>query len=216
MRTTKLKLAAVVLASAGLLGVAGVGTVLAWPRTVPPPEAAAPAPPEQPIEGDWVPKEPLAPIPTAFPNIKVPVPLGMDLAKLCPHLHGEGVLSIEPTDDTYRRLLKARLHQSVLFVWRFRSRMLQIGHGYQSTDFLNYIRVQNDIRALALELWAADRKNLIPRLEELLLLAKEAERFTDARVAGGNDPPQQLNQAVAYRLEVEAVLWKATHPRPAK
>jgi gamma-glutamylcyclotransferase (GGCT)/AIG2-like uncharacterized protein YtfP len=133
---------------------------------------------------------------------------------MCPHLYGEKALTIEPTDNTYRRLLKARLRQDAEFVYRFEVRFA-IGQ-YQSTEFFNYTRVLNDMRAVILELWANDSKNLIPRLEELVLLAKDAERWTRLRVNVGTDPPQQLSQAVAYRLEAEAVLWRVTHLKPAK
>ncbi|MDB5306713.1 MAG: sigE 11 [Gemmataceae bacterium] len=67
----------------------------------------------------------------------------------------------------------------------------------------------DDMQATVIELWANDPKNLIPRLEELVILAKEWERFTDARTVAGTDPPQQLHSAHRYRLATEATLWKA-------
>lgn len=66
-----------------------------------------------------------------------------------------------------------------------------------------------------LELWANDLKILIPKLEECVLLAKEAERFTKARVAAGTDPSQQWPSAQRHRLAIEAALWKVLHPKPA-
>ena len=235
MRTAKLKLTAIV--SAAVLGVVGVGTAFAWQRATvpidgfaqatPPLNAAAPVPPEapeKPIEGEWLPKMQLgrgeqALPPSAFPDLKLPDQLlgkqpERDFAKQFPHLYGENAVTIEPTDDTYRRLLKARFYQAGLYVWRFHER-IAIG-AFQQNEYFNYLQIQNDLRAVAIELWAAEPKTLIPRLEELVLLAKEMERYTKARVAVGNDPAYALNQSTAHRLDAEAALWKAKHPPRAK
>lgn len=219
MRTAKLKLAAAVLASAGLLGLAGVGTFTALgqpPAVVPKPDlprrVAAPVPPEKPIEGNWLGEKNGGPLPTAFPEIKHPDPRE-DITKACPRLLGENALKIEATDDTYRRLLKARLRagaQEFIIFWT----RIQIG-SYQSLEFPAYVGLLNDMRTVAQELWANDRKALIPALEELVALAKGAERFANARVAAGVDPPYQLHAARRHRLAAEAALWKATHPKPA-
>ncbi len=221
MTIAKLKLMAWVVASVGLVAMAGVGTVSAWPRSgVPvaalvklelPLEVAAPVPPEAPIEGDWIPKKAGDRVPTAFPNLKLPGPL--DLKKSCPNLFAEGAFAIEPDDDTYRRLLKAQLHQGMQHILLFSIR-IQIGT-YQSLEFEALVRTQDTLRTTAIELWANDSKILIPRLEEFVLMAKDAERFTKARVDAGTDPPQQWHSAQRHRLEVEAALWKALHPKLA-
>jgi hypothetical protein len=66
-----------------------------------------------------------------------------------------------------------------------------------------------------LEIWTGEPNELIPRLKELVILAKDVERWTKARVEAGTDPPQNLPNAIRHRLEVEAVLWKVLHPKPA-
>ena len=224
MTTAKLKLTAWVVASVGLVAMAGVGTVSAWPRSgVPvaalvklelPLEVAAPVPPEAPIEGDWIPKNPKDPAPTAFPNLKLPAkPHPKGIVGLCPNLFAEGAFAIEPADDTYRRLLKAQLHQGIQYIQLFNIR-IEIGT-YQSSEFDDFVRTQDSLRATAIELWANDLKMLIPKLEEFVLLAKQAERFMKARAAAGSEPPQQWHSAQRHRLEAEAVLWKALHPKPA-
>ena len=224
MTTAKLKLTAWVVASVGLVAMAGVGTVSAWPRSgVPvaalvklelPLEVAAPVPPEAPIEGDWIPKKPGDRVPTAFPNLKLPAkPHPEGIVGLCPNLFAEGALAIEPADDTYRRLLKAQLYQGLQHIRMFYIR-IQIGT-FSSQEFEAFVRSIDTLRIPMVELWANDPKLLIPRLEECVLLAKEAERFTKARVDAGTDPPQQWPAAQRHRLEVEAVLWKLLHPKPA-
>ena len=222
MRTAKLKLTAMVVASVGLVALAGVGTISAWPRTGAPVvvlpkldlplEVAAPVPTEPPIEGAWIPKKKGDVVPTAFPDLNHPDPR-KGLIVACPRLFGENALSIEPTDDTYRRLLKARLHQGALEFSLFRVR-LDIG-AFTGQEYLGMTRVLDDMRAVTLELWANEPKNLVPRLEEFVILAKDFERIATVRGAIGTDPPQVLCMTRRHRLEVEAALWKATHPKPA-
>jgi hypothetical protein len=77
------------------------------------------------------------------------------------------------------------------------------------------IQCHEDMRAAATELWANDPKNLVPWLEEFVILARESEQFTQARVNAGTDPPQMLHTARRHRLKVEAALWKAKNPQPA-
>ncbi len=221
MTTAKLKLTAWVVASVGLVAMAGVGTVSAWPRSgVPvaalvklelPLEVAAPVPPEAPIEGDWIPKKSTDKAATAFASITSTGAL--DLKKTCPKLFGENAFPIEATDDTYRRLLKAQLHQGVQHIQLFQSR-IQRGV-FSSQDQDAYLRALESARVPTIELWEKDPKNLVPRLEEFLILARDAERFTKARVDAGTDAPSQWHSAQRHRLEVEAALWKAIHPKPA-
>lgn len=218
MRTAKLKLMAAVVVSVGLLGLGGVGTVLAWPRAGQPAAAipkldplvntAAPVQPDRPIEGNWIPKKPGDPIPTAFPDLKPPVPMREgELAKVCPQLFGESAFPIEPKDDTYRRLLKARLYQGIQEIQRFHQRW-DSGQ-FALTDRGPYGRSLEDVREVTIELWANDPKSLIPRLEGLVILAKDWERIALSRFQVGTDPPHELNPAHRHRLAAEAVLWKA-------
>jgi hypothetical protein len=117
-------------------------------------------------------------------------------------------------DDTYRRLRKEQLQAGARFIYKFRIRM-EIG-SYQSSEFLNFLSGLDDMRAVTLDLWATDPRNLTPRLEELVIVAKDAELFTNTRVITGTDPPQQLDQAMRHRLEVEAALWKVLHPKAGR
>ena len=224
MTTAKLKLTAWLVASVGLVAMAGVGTVSAWPRSaVPvaalaklklPLEVVAAAPLEAPIEGDWIPNKPGAQVPTAFPDLKLPAkPHPKGIVGLCPNLFAEGAFAIEAADDTYRRLLKAQFHQGLQYLKMIDLR-IQIGN-YQSHEFEDLVRTRDSLRATAIELWNNDSKILIPRLEEFVLLAKDAERFMKARIDVGVDPPHLWHSAQRHRLGVEAALWKALHPKPA-
>jgi hypothetical protein len=233
MRTAKLKLTAAV--AAGLLGLAGVGTVvgLTQPGSQPPKKGLTPSPEvlaaDPPAEGDWTPKGGFDPVPTAFPDLKPPEipkdPRGKavidfdreayerQMAKLCPRVLGDTAVAVDPKDDTYHRLLKARLQQGKLELRRVQG-IMRVGR-WTSADHPQHLRCQNDMRAVVSELYANDPKELVGWLEEFVILSKEDERFVGARVETGIDPPQAINAARRHRLEVEAALWKAKHgPRP--
>jgi len=66
-----------------------------------------------------------------------------------------------------------------------------------------------DMQVTVVELWADQPKELIPWLEEFVVMAKDYERFFRIRVEAGAEPPQRLNAASRRRLAVEAVLAKA-------
>jgi hypothetical protein len=210
MRTAKRNLVITV-----LLGLAGTGTVVALTRPGPAAEAAVvPAAEQPPIEGNWIPNRSGEVAPSAFPDLMAPqgpgnlMDYGAELARLCPRLFGDaGAVTIEPTDDNYRRLLKARLHQGRLEV-RDKLQLIQIGN-WMPEDYIGLIDCLEDMRAAAQELWANDPKTLVPWLEEFVICAKEFERVTAARVRTGTVPPYALNLAQRYRLKVEAALWKA-------
>ncbi len=51
-------------------------------------------------------------------------------------------------------------------------------------------------------------KELVPWLEELLVLTKKLERSTHLRVEAGAIRPMILNHAIRHRLALEAALWK--------
>ncbi|MBN9119354.1 MAG: hypothetical protein J0I06_09360 [Planctomycetes bacterium] len=68
-----------------------------------------------------------------------------------------------------------------------------------------------DIQSAATELWAKQPKELVPWLGELLIAAKEHERFTHVRVLNGSAAPSELTAASRLRLKIEAELWKAKH-----
>ena len=226
MRIATFKLVAAVVASAGAIGLAGVGTAMGWQRPAPPiasaakpplpREVATTAPPklDVPIEGDWVPKKLEDPVPTAFPDIKPPdAKLGdsKETEKACPRIFkGEG-LTIDPADGTDRRLLKARLRQGVIEVQRFTTRV-QLGT-YASSEMFGHVGCLKDVQTVVEEVWANDRTTKEAWLKELLIVAKNLELYTVARMNAGTDPPQSLPAVRRHRLAVEAALWKATHPK---
>jgi RNA polymerase sigma factor (sigma-70 family) len=203
MRLAKLKLAAIAVSFAVL----GLGTALAWPNpsieVVAGPDPAPPEPAkEAPAEGV---KQRPETFTTAFPDVQ---PLGKrKIVEACPLLFGEDAALIEPADDMSRRILKARLHQAASYLVSFRTRV-ESG-SYLPTDFPLLVDRMNDLRSIVVELWSNDPKALAARLEEVLSLAKEWERFTSLRVNSGTDPSQQLFAATGCRLAVESALWKA-------
>jgi hypothetical protein len=125
-------------------------------------------------------------------------------------MFGDTPVRIEATDDVYRRLLKMQLNEGRLEIAKFRAQ-LAIGR-YTSSDYVGWVLTQKELRAVATELWANDPKTLIPWLEEFVLLAKEAERYTRSRMEAGADPPGNLHAATRHRLAAEAALWKAKNP----
>jgi hypothetical protein len=126
---------------------------------------------------------------------------------LCPRIFGDDPPSVVPADDTYRRLLKARLHQGRLEMQR-KWEIVGIAN-WRPEFFSEPFRCLNDMRAVAMELWGNDPKVLIPWLEEFVILSKAHEQLFEIRVDTGADLPQSLNVARRHRLEAEAVLWKA-------
>ncbi|QJW96734.1 RNA polymerase sigma factor [Frigoriglobus tundricola] len=144
--------------------------------------------------------------PTAFPELTIPKNEA-EFEKLCPRLTGKVELAIEPTDDTLRKLLKARLAEGVLQILRYRGR-LNIGAWFPG-DRAEMYECLADIQATATELWGGQPKELIPWLEELVVAFKEGEKFHWLRVAIGTDPPQALDIARQHRFQAEIALWKA-------
>jgi hypothetical protein len=132
------------------------------------------------------------------------------MKEACPLLFGDAGIKIEATDDTYRRLLKSSLRQGATAAYLMHVR---IENGsYQPTELTGLFLRLDHMRETTEELWGSDRKELIPRLKEFVVLAKIYERFTKARVDAGTDPAQNLYEAHRHRLATEAVLWKAMHP----
>jgi predicted DNA-binding protein (UPF0251 family) len=221
------------------VGALGAGGVLAFgpggqqPRPVPDAPTVnkllrAPAK-DQPDDKDWFPKlvvklnEPIPKVPSAFPEIAIPDdptpndPNGREKREeqfkiLCPRLHGEVALKIEPNDDTLRKLLKARLHQGTLEFQRYRMLFMILGLGQENkgqVDVKEFIECLFDMHATVTELWSGQPRQLVPWLEELLIAAKDFERFVLTRVKIGQVAPQSLHTATRYRLKIEASLWKA-------
>ena len=127
MRAARLKLTAVV--AAGLLGLAGTGTLIALaqapgqPTETPDPARTATGDAGVgPGERGWLPASITEDVASAFPRLTPPDVTDADLragedavrAKLataCPRLFGGAGLTVEPNDPPPVRLVKARIHQ---------------------------------------------------------------------------------------------------------
>jgi hypothetical protein len=224
MRLAKLKLTATILAATGLVALAGLGTGYALTRMPAPAAPAAIAAEEQPqpkaekpIEGNWTPKDRSDPVPTAFPDLEPPDAsrAGYEkafelMAKACPRLLGEAPPAIDPTDDTFRRLLKARIQQGRLELAQI-NEIIRVGR-WDSIWTPSLMECLTDMRRAAVELCGNDPKTLVPWLEEFVVLSKWVEQFFSERVSAGNEQPFKLNIARRHRLDAEAALWKAKNP----
>ncbi len=190
------------------------------PREKPAGDAWLPKPGSYPLPDKWVKEMGLAAKPpSAFPDLVVPEQNPPDrdkrsaeFQKLCPRLFEATVLKVEATDDTFRKLLKARLHQGTL-EFQYVQRGLNHAMGGQGPDSLQYQLCLLDMQAAATELWAKEPKELVPWLEELLLAAKEWERLMEIRARNRGIAPTQLHLATRTRLKMEAELWKAKNPK---
>ncbi|HEY1186118.1 MAG TPA: hypothetical protein VGE74_00615 [Gemmata sp.] len=178
----------------------------------------------EPPKGDWLSDK--EPPPSLFPDTVLP-PIGpTDFdgwsalvtirlltrhAAFCPRLFGAIALKIEPSDDTARTLLKARLHQGTL---QYRlTQLAQIDRGPDPSRFAFDANGLLDMQSAARELWADQPKELALWLEELLRAAKEQERYTKLRVEAGALLPQRLPYISQVRLKIEAELWKAKNAK---
>jgi hypothetical protein len=210
--------------------------VPAPPREKPTDEAWLPKPGSDPKAGKSKPKNPapnapftieppkdLAPDPpSAFPDLREPdFPVGDPNARekrlaafesLCSRLFGTIALKIVPTDDTLRKLLKARLHQATL---EFQDLHRQQRGAIQGPphDPSRYRNCLSDIEATARELWAGQPKELVLWLEELVIASKEFERLTRLRVGAGSAYLSDLHAITKLRLKMEAELWKAKNAK---
>lgn len=235
MQAAKLKLTAAI--AVGLIGVAGAGTMVAMGNaastTTTTTAATAPTPPPgpakfedvlvQPAKEPWMKDGRTETLATAFPDIKPPSNTAAPgekaidpeeyekkLAKLCPHLLVNTPLPVEPKDDVYRALLKARL-EAARIEWMKTRELIAVGK-WNASDFTGSTQILDDIREAVLELYSGEPKTLVSWLEEVLILSKEIERFTYMRVETGQDPPQSTHHIARFRLKIESALWKAKHP----
>jgi hypothetical protein len=186
----------------------------------PEPEKPKPQPAkEKPADENWLLeinyKGPIRSFPSAFPDLKVPEPpKNADgkqreelFAKTCPRMGLKIAITIEATDDPLQKLLKARLQAGVHEMYRYRE-MIRIG-AWIDVYHGRVIECLADMQVVVLELWRGQPKELIPWLEELVVTAKEFERFVRIRVELGTTGPQNLDAAIRLRLAAEAALWKA-------
>ncbi len=155
--------------------------------------------------------------PTAFPELIIPPwdpndpkrneKYEAQFEKLCPRMTGKIELAIGPTDDTLRKLLKARLAEGVMQVLRYRARIMI--EAWFPGDRIEMYECLADIQTTVTELWGGQPRELVPWLEELVIVAKETERFHYLRVSIGTDPPQALDASRRHRFRAEIALWKA-------
>ena len=155
---------------------------------------------------------------TAFPTIKPPDMVAdangvidftsyeKGLRKLSPRILG-GAITLDATDDESRKLLKSQLYHGSRELHKQGHRPLVCDwHPPTSTRILMCLE---DIREAATALSGPDAKALTSWLEELLIVAKDRERFLHARARAGQDPPQIAHRASRYRLKIESLLLKA-------
>jgi hypothetical protein len=90
--------------------------------------------------------------------------------------------------------------------------MKEIGRWFPQ-DLPAMLRTLGDAETTCLELWGGQPKELIPWLEELVVLAKELERFYRLRVVRGTIRPPSFASIAFHRLRIEATLWKAKNPK---
>ena len=207
MRTAKLQLTAAVVASAGLLGLAGAGTytVLAQDKG-PAPKAGTvpPAPPAPPKADPAAGQEDPATV-TAFPALD-PKSLE-DLVANCPNLFGGKDVPIGPTDDPLVRLKKARLN-AVVAEFRLLRQRLEAGQ-YAVVDMNRAVLdAAGRAAAAAADLYGRDLRSARPWAVERVRVAKWCERVAAARAAAAADPADVLPRARYARLDAEVSLLK--------
>jgi RNA polymerase sigma factor (sigma-70 family) len=210
MRVAKLKLTAAV--AAGLLGLAGVGTVAVLAqgpgKSTSEPAAAAGAA-GLPRAGEAPPIVETDNGITAFPELE-PASLE-DLMAKCPLLFDAKDISTDPKDPPLRQLQKARLN-AVLADVRLVTQAVKAGRASPSDEIL---ALCGRIMPAAADLFS-DPKELRPWYVEWVRVTKWAEKVTLARVQAGTDHRGAVNRARFARLEAEIALHKLTLPaRPA-
>lgn len=195
----------------------------------------APPPRAKPTDADWLPKWGSAPHeeqgaylgyadpPSAFPELVPPPPpkiAGREAQeryldareKACARLNGMIAITIEPTDDTLRKLLKARLYQGTI-EFRAMEDNQRAASGPPRSAIAQYRECLLDMHAAAVELWSNQPKELVPWLEEMVIAAKTVEHATRSRARIGTVLPTELQAARRFRLKIEAELWKAKNAK---
>jgi hypothetical protein len=114
-----------------------------------------------------------------------------------------------PTPADAPPLIKVRIAQvneGTAYLMRIKE-MLGVGR-WTPQDFNDLVKVMNDVYRVAAEL-EKDPAEKVAILSEQVLMFKDVEWFTQARVEAGADPLHQLNTARFYRLQAEAELIQA-------
>jgi RNA polymerase sigma factor (sigma-70 family) len=196
MRTAKLKLTAAV--AAGLLGLAGAGTVVAvgqapgsgpGPKADPPPPKAAKADPAPAVGPEF----------TAFPALD-PKSLE-DLVTKCPLIFGEQAPVVWAGDDDLSKLKRARVMAARAELRRLVQR-LKIGHLAEPAAV-----VEACYRVVtAAHDGAGNLEESRKWFAERVLVAKWYEKIIEAGVKVGNLAPDTLDRARYARLDAEIAL----------
>ncbi len=170
---------------------------------------------DKPADADWLPKsdDDKGTVPSrgfqswCFLKRTTPKAREENFKKMCPRLSGETAIVIAATDNTLQKLPKARLHQGIVDLQR-RQTAANV-RGWDVASMQARQEICKDIQETVTELWAGQPKELVPWLEELVVMAKDYERFIQIRLNAGNALPTDLNAVTRYRLSAEATLWKA-------
>jgi len=232
MRAARLKPTAVV--AAGLLGLAGTGTLVALaqapgqPTETPDPARTATGDAGVgPGERGWLPASITEDVASAFPRLTPPDVTDADLragedavrAKLataCPRLFGGAGLTVEPNDPPPVRLVKARIHQCRLelraAVGSTREGLVRVATGGWDNETAGVTRCVSDLLTAANELYDRDPAGRVPWLEEAVVFMKWAEAVVRRWVDAKKEPVRRLAAARRQRLELESALWRAKNP----
>ncbi len=209
MRTAKLKLAAAVVAAAGVIGAAGFGAYTAAAQQ-PGPNPQAPGHPAAPgaagrkveAEGDTV---------TAFPEL-APKSLE-DMVTNCPRLFGPGDPVVPlAKDDALVQLQLARLSAVRAGLKRHVERW-KIGQFDPATTLADVVALVDRATAAATDLYTGrngttDFANLRPWYEERVRVTRLQETVVLARIQAGTNPPGAEALTRAARLEAEIALLR--------
>lgn len=208
MRTAKLKLAAAVVAAAGVIGVAGFGAYTAAAQQPGPnpqtPERPSPVADGRKVvaEGDTV---------TAFPEL-APKSLE-DMVTNCPRLFGPGDPAVPfAKDDALVQLQLARLNVARSGLKRHVERW-KVGRFDPATTLADVAALVDRATAAATDLYTGrngttDFANLRPWYEERVRVTRLQETVVLARIQTGTAPPGAEALIRAARLEAEIALLR--------
>jgi hypothetical protein len=167
------------------------------PKGAPPPGPAGKAPSDGKSEpADF----------TAFPDLRAPVgkdgrPPDLEMVLGRP---AKGYPKPIPADaPPLRQVRLARVNEGAVYVQRTRE-VMGIGP-WTLSDSLRLMVVSTDVYKAGAEL-TDDPAEKAGWYEDRVVVFKDFERFTEARVQAGTDPPQDLSRTRFWRLQAEADL----------